>query len=65
MKLNHYVELMPVANLPAGPRFAVRFVVGAQSFPIGDGFETLGEAVWYRDQLLSALRVMVSEVTDS
>lgn len=65
MKLQHYVEIAPVANTPAPPEYQVRFVVGNQSFSISVVQHTLKEAVWFRDQFLQALKVMVGEVTDS
>jgi len=45
--------------------FTLWFTVGNQSFQIAGPLETRAEAEWWKDQFLTALRVMVSEVTDS
>ena len=65
MKLGHYVEIVPIASLPGAPKYRINYVVSHQSFGVNGEFDTLEQAVWYRDQLLHAMRVMVSEVTDS
>ena len=65
MLLGHYVKVIPMSNPPALPRYQVRYIVNHQSFDVGVTQDTLEEAVWYRDQLLTALQKMVGEVTDS
>jgi len=62
MKLEHYVNIVPIND----DRYQIVYKVKDQEFVIAcSGYAELSEAVWFRDQFLTALRVMVSEVTDS
>ena len=64
MKLEHYVEVHELRDYDP-VSYLVWFNVRGQSFQIAGELETRQEAEWWRDQFLNALRVMVSEVTDS
>jgi len=66
MKLEHYVEINTAEYITGQPEYTTRFVVGNQSFDIGaHPLATRVEAEWYRDQFITALKVMVGEVTDT
>ena len=61
MKLERYVELQTIVGGDMPNEYRVWFVVGVQSFQVGGELDTLVEAEWWRDQFLTALRVMVGE----
>ena len=65
MKLEYYVEIHDNNDDGDLADYTVWFTIGNQSFQIAGELEGLEEAEWWRDKFLHALRVMVSEVTDS
>ncbi len=63
--LGAYIEIVVVPDVPASPKYQVRYEVKQQSFDIGGLWPNLQEAVWFRDMFLIALNRMVSEATTS